>query len=204
MSYLKISSLIVSALAAVVTSHAATQSFTASFGPANTDWTTTLSVAQFNPALGALTGIDWSVSGSIIAGGSTDTRVRAVADGTITVNKPGGGVLAVVLPSLNEIVSPGTFGPISASDSALGSVASVDFGPYIGNGSVSLGAEASGLSGYVGPGNVNFSIATQADAQLTITYTYTPPTTSVPDSGSTLGLLGAGVLLVGAIRRKCS
>lgn len=61
------------------------------------------------------------MAGSIIASGETDTCVRAVADGEITVNKPGGGVLAVILPSLNEVVSTGPFGPISASDSDFAS-----------------------------------------------------------------------------------
>ena len=69
---------------------------------------------------------------------------------------------------------------------------------------VSLGAEASALSGYVGSGNVNFSIATTADASLSVTYTYTPRSTQAPDAGSTHGMLAAGVVLVGAIRRKCN
>lgn len=190
-----------------------------------TDAYTTLSVARFNPTLGTLNSVKFDVnslfSATVTASTSASTNqylTWAIEDPTIQLNAPDSSTL--INNTLGWITLVGT--PTApASGSARIRIPKLPLAPYSATQSLSgSGTQTitSGLSAYIGSGNVdlpfaatvpnftlatlggnnNTSMSTFASADLTVTYDYTP----VPEPSSIITLLGGLGSLLAFRRRK--
>lgn len=159
-----------------------------------TDWDLSRTIEKFNSALGDLTAVEVGYSGSItshIRAESLDTaarRITATIAGTLTLRGP------ALTPMVSNLQTQRFFdaAPFDGTIDFRGP-SGIDFGPqsapgsrsqrlseatalaqYSGTGNVTFNAVADGNSRVDGSGNVVSQINTTAEAQVTVTYTYTP------------------------------
>jgi hypothetical protein len=161
---------------------------------AATDWTTTVSLPQFDPSLGTLTGID------IINAGTFTSHIRVesldAAPSTITANDSGTLTLAGPgVTALQTSIAAGQPFSAGAFDGTLdfAGTSGHDFGVQTANGSktttlttagalalftgtgfVSFTEVAHATSGATGSGNLITNITTAAGAQVSVVYHYIP------------------------------
>lgn len=185
-----------------------------------------LSFAKFNTALGTLTSVMVQLTGDVtgqVQLENMDTSRSHTVTGNLSaqieVDGPAAiGPIVVVVPLASQSFTLGkydgtlnyggtsgvTAANLSANQSKTGAIQAQDFSYFEGPGSVSLDVAATGVSTATGSGNVSSQFATNADAAVLVTYTYTiadpPAPVSEPPA---LPLLGAGVLgLAGIVRRR--
>lgn len=166
----------------------------ATFQATTTDWQMSRAVEQFNPTLGTLTAVDVANTGSItslIKAESLDNaarRITANVAGTLTLT--GAGLTPVVAN-----LSSQRFFDASAFDGTIDfrGTSGIDFGPqtapgagtqrlidpaalalYAGAGNVTFTTIADANSSATGSGNLVSQITTTGQAQVSVTYTYTP------------------------------
>lgn len=180
-------------------------------------WSGTLSVPQFDPVLGTLTGVNYTLTGGVSGNakaentGGTASSIELKLQATITVNKPGGGQLAQAIPLADNFFSASafdnvldfggtsgvTYSGLTASDNTTGSVSAVDWGAWEGTGDVSLPVSSAGASTATGGGDITSAFSTKASATFDVWYTYTP----VPEPTALAFVAGLGLLGFGAYRR---
>lgn len=188
----------------------------ASHGPATTNWSTSLVLPQWDPALFpgyTLTGVSFALNGHVSGDAKFESldgspaTINMSLQSTITLTDPLSNVLATIIPVANTSDSAtafdgtidfgGTSGKsylgLSGSDSDTGASAPLPL--YIGNSTISLPVSATGTSFGSGAGNLTTIFSTSADADASVTYYYEP----VPEPAS-LGLLAAAGLL--GLRRR--
>jgi hypothetical protein len=157
----------------------------------------TLSFAQFNSALGTLTGISVELMGtansvySVATNSTTPFTTTGTSSTTLTLS--GAGLNSLSTPTLTASVTGGsvnaspssstfveTYFPGSPSEfDLLGTVASGSLGAYIGSGSASVLAQFSNFTSSGTSTNPAGSFAGaggggQASGDLTVTFDYTP------------------------------
>lgn len=197
------------------TAQAAIISYSASIAPTATNWSSFLSIPQFDSSLGTLSSVSLFYSGTVASDIRVESLVNApstvtaTANATLAFGAPIGGDLAI-MASVSQDVSAfdgvidfgGTsgvdFGTVSASESALLTLLS-GFAGFIGGGTFDIGVSATGLSNAGGPGNFVSIVNTRASAAAQVTYEYTVG--QVPEP-ATLPLIGAGLLAATAFRRR--
>jgi hypothetical protein len=167
---------------------------TATVSAQATDWTQSLSVAQFDPSLGTLTGIDITSAGSFVS----DIKVESLDSAPSTITATDSGTLTLTGPGVSGLVTNGSssqtfnataydgildfggtsghdFGPQSAPGSQTITLTSAsDLALFEGTGSVSFTELAHATSSASGAGNLVSQITTNAGAQLTVVYHYIP------------------------------
>jgi hypothetical protein len=186
-----------------------------------TDYSTTLNLPQFNPALGTLQSVEIIVSDT----GSTDLSVtqtlNTTAHLTVLSTQLYVDLTGVTIPSINvepeltggvSYAPPGhAIGPFSTFDTGVLTLTpasqsqsfSTGLSPFIGLGDLYFDLETFTYTTttYLG-GNLNTSQTTIAGGPVEIIYDYNPPAPPVPEPG-TLGLFGTGLLgLAGLLRHK--
>lgn len=217
----------VAALASVA-ANAATVSFTGYTSPLSSgsptllnngsglsDGTTSLSVSQFNPSLGTLTGVSYS----LFYQGYGEVNINTVsANANFTAGITGGfsqATSTVGGPSTSVTIAPSNF-PVPQLSFSLttAETPSTRYTPTVYNGTSSTVTDNSNLAAYTGTGSVLFNIqhisqvSLTANAQgggvvtvdqtvlgrqasaVTVTYTYTTEAVPEPSTYAAIGFAG--------------
>lgn len=203
------------------------QAATISYGPVTTspgfdpgdqtNYLQTLSLSQFNPSLGTLTGVQITVDTQLQKSGSLINTGASATDMDYTYRSAG---IAVTGAGVSHIQNaspaflagefflgvPGNGGSVTIAalqEFSLGNI----FNPgslslFIGTGTVdyAVNAAANLLTG-CGNGNCASNIVTTMGARIGITYTYEPDMNEVPEPAS-FAMVGLGVLALGLLGRR--
>ena len=194
-------------------------SYTNVYSPAQTDWTNTVSLHRFSPALGTLDSIQVTVESGMTTVLSVTNFGNSASDGTaitqLKVYLPSGTynlfsgspVLNYISQDFNYSLSAGggvISSPIGGYASAVGNLITdpTTLSAFTGGGSVQLtGSTATRTFLSNSGGNTASSQATTANIGTIITYQYTAfPPTPVPEPG-TIALVGVGLAGLGWRRR---
>ncbi len=193
----RVLSVLVAAIAGVGTAHGAMVSYSASIPPTSTDWTSSVSIPQFDPVLGTLDSVDIELRGEV--SGNIQFESLDAANSTVTTSLSASIIL--MRPDLTVMASAAPFvshvDPVSAFDgaidfdglsgraylnqsaSALAGVSatspSPDLALFTGTGTVSLPVTATGVAAADGAGNLLVAFLTQASANVSVIYNYTVP-----------------------------
>lgn len=188
---------------------AATIGFTDQFALSDAEIAGSLSVPKFDPALGTLTGVSWSITGAIasILGLQNDSAqaVTLSAFTSVDFNIDSAELALGASPDFNVFASTGlvTLGvgesalfPVTAQTTITGS--ETPSGAFLLPGTVDLSFLSTTSFGGMGTGSdITISQATDAGVSFSITYEFTP----IPEPSSLL-LLGGGLLGAAAARRR--
>lgn len=169
-------------------------------GPVSpTNWSGTLTLPQFDPALGDLTSVRVTVEGFVQGDvqyentGPTGALISATHSVTIHVTLPNNFVVESI-PSTSrvELVPPfdgaldfaglsgRTFSISNTKSVSVTLTGAINMAPYIGTGVVSAPAFAAGSSFIRGPGNLSALLRAQAaSVVVSITYFFTTPGISI-------------------------
>ena len=189
-------------------------------GPFNTDFglgsgahpVTNLTLPTFDTTLGTLTGISFTVGGTVTTMFSGQDQsgnannVTLVSGGTISLYMPPvaspANLLVATTPNNSlppvAIAANAMFGPLTVVAASSSSIPSYggSFLPFetVGAGTISLPVSANGQSSASDDnGNITTTIRTTASAFGSVVYTYTPRTNAVPEPGSIALLIAGGV-----------
>ena len=160
-----------------------------------TDWAQTVTLDQFDPALGDLISatftFDSFVNSTLQAENlSTSSSCTATLgwEADVTVDTPNGGLTVPLSQFESEslTVFDGTIdfggtsgitttGTVTGPTQTLTVTDSAALAPYIGTGTFSVDMTASATTNVTGCGNIAQNISTSAGAELSVVYEYTPP-----------------------------
>ena len=214
---------VLAALAAgAVMGNQVTYNFSPVVAQTTTNFTANIGVNQFDPAMGTLTGIQFTLTGTVLgtvqfeSKGAAPSTVTSNLAATITLLRPDSSTIAVVLPTVSAVTNlsaydgvvdfSGTSGrtfanvtnTVSITSGVMGSAA--DLTLFQGLGSISLPVSASAASSTTGAGNLITQFTTTAGADGSVTYFYNA--TSTPEPSTTILMLSSGLVLFPIIRRK--
>lgn len=215
--------LLVASTALATASFASSISFNATIPNQPTDFVgQTVSIPQFDPTLGTLTSVVFSLTGTVDGSiqleslDAAPSTVTSALTATISLLRPDSSALVVVIPvssnSNNLSAFDGTidFGGTSgvtlsgltntvtntATDTTV-----MDFALFTGVGNILLPVSGNGHSSASGAGNLIAEFHTNASAGVQVTYNYTPFVTNTPEP-TTFAMFGLGIAMVGASRLR--
>jgi hypothetical protein len=200
--------LVLSLLLACAPAFADSITYSASFGPTTTSFSTPIMLPQFNPSMGTLTSITFTLDGQTAGSAQVTNNSGATGSYQVTISSnlklldPSNNTLISVTPSFNQTLS------IANGDSATATGTSpVDtgsttitsgFGPYVGLGDVSFTVLGEGIGGVLGPSPFTVDSITKGEGTITVTYN----TSSVVPEPATLALFGSGLLALGLLYQR--
>jgi len=192
-----------------------TITYTDSIPLSATGWSDSVSVPKFDPALGTLNSIEYTLSGHVE--GTAAFENQSPSEATITMDLS--AILKLQRPDLTTIVITipvaSTSDDVTAYDGVLDyggtsgrthsnlsndlsesitSSSAADLSLFTGTGNISLPVEAGGASSGSGSGTLILQFSTAASAEVEVIYNYTVP------EPATMGLLSLGGLAL--IRRR--
>ncbi len=180
----------------------------------NTNWSDSITVPKFDPSLGQLQRVIFTLSANVEGSAAFESLDAAPATVTmslqamVTLFRPDNTTLNVVIPTANTSdgatafdgtmdfggTSGKTYANLSAmDDNQTDTTAAADLALFTGAGTITLPVTAMGTSSGTGAGNLLLQFLTQAGAEVEVCYEY------IPTPGS-LALLGLGGLIIA--RRK--
>lgn len=169
-----------------------------------------VSLPQFNPALGTLTGVIVNITGSfqtvlsLTNSGSQPANVTLTGGADITVDIPSGSVVTLMpRNTVTGIVGMGDSGVFTATGSENTSATFADplLNPYIGTGFVGFMTNAVGQNtvSVSGSGSISSSFTSTATTSVSITYQYQPAiagdTFVTPEPSALAVWAGVGLVL---------
>jgi hypothetical protein len=211
---------VVTCLGVAVAASADMQIVTGSVAATAGNWTKSVTIPKFDPALGTLTSITYKLTAdvdgtAVVTNNATTSQDFAVTlKATVTLERPDDTTLVVSIPLITSpmtLVSAGpapngnnpyTFGPLNGTDSesAAAPPPTSDLTLFTSTGpsdlDITLPVTAKAGDTYTGHGNDSCRFSTTADAQVEVDYNY-----YTPEPG-TLGLLGLGLPLAGVWFRR--
>lgn len=198
-------------------------SYTDVIASQGTNYSGTLTFAQFDSSLGTLNSVDFSLAASVTGSAayeSTDgsaTTISLDLAALLTLKRPDLSTLVTAFPVANITeaataydgvtdyagTSGSSFTGLSGSLTEVSSsFSAADFALFTGLGTIDLDMSAQGFSTGSGSGNLTTQFSTFADASVTVTYNYSVAAVPVP---AAVWLFGSGLIgLVGVARRKQS
>ncbi len=205
-------------LACAVYAGAASITRTVTIPIQSTDWDRNLMFNQFDPMLGTLNSISFSLTGTLSGDVQVENRnatpatVSTTLQATLTLRRPDMSVLVVSIPSVvrqfnataydGNLDYGGTSGmtypttTTSHTETVSGLSSAADKALFQGTGVISLPCSAVGFAGGSGAANLALLFSADAGASATITYDYTP----VPEPSSLLALITGLGGLAGVVR----
>ena len=173
-----------------------------------TNWTYDVSLPRFDPALGVLESVTFTLCGEVYGIASFESLAPASSSisldlsASIALDCPGATAELLVEPTMVMVESVGPYDGLldweGASGRRLGfradrsentrsEVLLTDLEGYIGKGSIIVPVSANAVSRISGPGNLQSDITTIAEADVTVAYDYI-----IPEPGALISL-GVGV-----------
>ena len=208
-------------VALTTSANAAVLTYTDSIVSTATDWSSTLSVPKFNPALGTLTNIVITLTGSVLGNvmvesmSSSAANVTTTLAASLTLTRPDATTLVVSFPAFTATqaftaydggldfagTSGITYAAINSAQTATFTTPppASDLALFTGSGNIVLPISAHGASSVTGSGNLVAGFQTRAAAMLEVAYSY--DAIEVPEP-TALTLLGLGLIGAGRIRRR--
>ncbi len=175
----------------------------------STDFATSLAVPQFDPALGTLVSVRFTLAGGIVAAVQAENKdpapVTIVLGGKAdeTLHLPaalGGGAVVSVAPAVSTTFAASAFDgavdfaggsglslPRQTGNQAADSTPLTDAGTlaaFTGGGTVAMGLSVTASTSAISAGNLITSWNTQASAIVSVTYQYLPPPGEVTVPGA--------------------
>lgn len=178
---------------------------------------TPLTLQQFDPTLGTLTGVWVHLFGNILGSVHAQNQSAEAASvtlnlsATLTLNRPDSTSIVVTTPVVTKTANLNAFtnvnnynGPdaivfenVAATADNTAVLNSTDFSLFTGTGFVNGTLDGTGSSAATGPGNLLALFQTEAGGYAMVTYTFS----SVPEPAA-IALLGLGMGVIGLARRR--